>query len=290
MMPLSLLGTGRGDLESLHVWEFFITDDPMDRSQLLKENLLIWSVLYLPIQFLLYSTFTRHWFKSFKLNPKYPSPVMMTKELIRSLRGVYICSFYEYMVYQVPLRYKLPILDSLPSAGNGLTIMYVGIGGVILYLWGDCHFYFTHRILHSSWLYKNVHKYHHESYNPTPFSGLSMHWFESMIYFSAAPLLALAGAPMWLFRLMSKGLLIFPLEGHTGYGARNVESSCNHYIHHAKFDYNYGSSPIWDRLLGTNYSMLKQKSIPDMTDAEKCRYESALKQGRLVGCSIEVSE
>jgi lathosterol oxidase len=241
----------------IQLWDFFVNNQSHDFWYLLKENMTIWAVLYIPCQVLLYSTMSRHVFKHYKFNPQYPSTGLMMKEMIRSLRGVYICTVYESIVYRIARPNMVEIYTylqpSLPS--REVSVLSVTIGGVILYLWGDMHFYFSHRLLHSKWLYRNVHKYHHESYNPTPFSGLSMHWFESMVYFSSAPLLALTGVPLWLFRLMTKGLIVFPLEGHSGYGTWAVESSNNHYIHHAKFDYNYGSSPIWDHLLGTDYKV-----------------------------------
>ena len=52
-----------------------------------------------------------------------------------------------------------------------------------------------------------VHKEHHESFNPDPFSGLSMHWAESTIYFSSAILISPI-VPLWVFRLLSLGLLV----------------------------------------------------------------------------------
>ena len=107
-------------------------------------------------------------------------------------------------------------------------------------------------MLHTRWLYTHVHKDHHQSYNPQPFSGLSMHWFESAVYFSGDPLLALF-CPLWVARLGIKSHIVFPLGGHCGHGSMKVESSCNHYIHHAKFNWNFGASPFWDRLMGTNY-------------------------------------
>ena len=163
-----------------------------------------------------------------------------------------------------------------------------------------------------------MHRTHHESFNPDPFSGLSMHPVESAIYFSSAPMVVGWG-PLWLCRLMFKALVVcvpayslccrqrcvachfsppsscshvgcvslflclsprFPLEGHYGFGSWNIESSFNHYIHHSKvlsprisnachahvtntltqrmhtciqFNWNYGSSPAWDHLMGTNY-------------------------------------
>lgn len=37
------------------------------------------------------------------------------------------------------------------------------------------------------------------------------------------------------------GLIAFPLPGHSGHGDWQDESSCNHYLHHAKFKWNYVS-------------------------------------------------
>ena len=82
--------------------------------------------------------------------------------------------------------------------------------------------------------------------------GLSMHWFESSVYFSAAPMLAFV-LPLWSYRLFTLGLIIFPLGGHSGFGSWEKEAEYNHYIHHSKFNWNYGSSPMWDHLMGTDY-------------------------------------
>ena len=100
-----------------------------------------------------------------------------------------------------------------------------------------------------------------------------MHWIEHLVYFSSAPLIALFSPP-WIFRVAILALIIFPLEvrtdhnssltdhshyvpnnsqGHCGFGWKENESSSFHYIHHAKFNWNYGTSPHWDKLLGTNF-------------------------------------
>ena len=62
-----------------------------------------------------------------------------------------------------------------------------------------------------------------------------MHWFESAVYFSSAPMVA-PFVPLWLARLTVKGLVLAPLQGHSGFGSFDSETSCNHYIHHAKFN------------------------------------------------------
>merc|ERR1712018_919875 len=59
--------------------------------------------------------------------------------------------------------------------------------------------------------------------------------------------------PLWAFRLLTLSLIIFAMEGHAGFGSWEQESDYHHYIHHSKFNWNYGNSPMWDHLMGTNY-------------------------------------
>ena len=46
----------------------------------------------------------------------------------------------------------------------------------LLDLFHDTWFYFTHRLLHSRWMLRNVHYMHHQSTNPSAFTGYSFHW------------------------------------------------------------------------------------------------------------------
>ena len=84
-------------------------------------------------------------------------------------------------------------------------------------------------------------------------------------------------SPLWLTRFMIKGLLIFPLEGHSGHGSWALEDTWNHYIHHSKFNWNYGSSPMWYHICGTNY---------DPAKLNKKRAAESLIQAKLVGATI----
>jgi hypothetical protein len=193
----------------LQIWDFFISHQAYDFWYLLKENLIIWAVLYIPSQIFLYGP-SRNLVADFKFNKKYPPAFLMLKEFLRSVRGVFICTVYEAIVYHYTSLSTNTTSSTTSTSGTNtststmfsflqplegapVSLLAVLLGGLTMYAWGDVHFYFAHRLLHTKWLYKNVHKFHHESYNPTPFSGLSMHWFESMVYFSAAPLLAMTG-------------------------------------------------------------------------------------------------
>ena len=73
-----------------------------------------------------------------------------------------------YGTGHLPSKFSPNMFD---SKGTDASIFMLGIGTLLIYLWGDFHFYWTHRMLHTQWFYKSVHKIHHESYNPDPFSG-----------------------------------------------------------------------------------------------------------------------
>lgn len=50
----------------------------------------------------------------------------------------------------------------------------------------EVHFFFVHRALHWGPLYRWVHSVHHNSVNPSPWSSLSMHPVEMLVYFGVA--------------------------------------------------------------------------------------------------------
>merc|ERR1711872_317922 len=255
-------------------WGILVDNKPKSLSELAFENFATWFVVYGVASFLMYVKPQRSLFHPFKLNPSYPSGSLVMKEALRSLRGVGICTLYCAITHKLYSTGALPTTPLLANDG-AVSLLTIVLGAALQYLWADCHFYWTHRLLHTQWFYKSVHKVHHESYNPDPFSGLSMHWFESCVYFSSAPILAMV-TPLYTFRTLAIGLIVFPLEGHWGFGNWDNEGSINHYIHHSKFNWNYGSSPMWDHIMGTNYKQGEKKE----------REAAAVDQANLVGCNI----
>ena len=102
-------------------------------------------------------------------------------------KGVAICTLYGTLINKLygtghlPSKFSPNMFD---SKGTDASIFMLGIGTLLIYLWGDFHFYWTHRMLHTQWFYKSVHKIHHESYNPDPFSGKYFNQMYNHLVFS----------------------------------------------------------------------------------------------------------
>jgi len=145
--------------------------------------------------------------------------------------------------------------------------------------WREIHFYWAHRGMHPWWdrkngllqgdigafLYRHAHSLHHKSYNPGPWSGLSMHPIEHFLYYSCAwlpPLLLTGGVHPLHFLYCKFHADIAPIGGHDGYGKPAGDGDF-HWLHHAKFECNYGVPfPIdFDKMFGTwvDYKEYKNK-------------------------------
>lgn len=128
------------------------------------------------------------------------------------------------------------------------------------------HFFFVHRGMHpwfsfkrglldgdvGAFLYRHVHSLHHKSSNPGPWSSLSMHPVEHIFYFSCFALAFIM--PYHPLHLLCNKYHtdISALGGHDGYGPPGADD-VGHYLHHTKFECNYGFSfPNYlDRAFGT---------------------------------------
>ncbi len=123
----------------------------------------------------------------------------------------------------------------------------------------EFHFYCIHRLIHHPVLYKWVHSVHHKSVNPSPWSSLSMHPVEHLLYFSAAFYhLILPSHPMLaIYQIHIAGFGAVP--GHIGFHKielgedKAIDSHAYiHYLHHRYFEVNYGDGLIpLDQWFGT---------------------------------------
>jgi Delta7-sterol 5-desaturase len=140
------------------------------------------------------------------------------------------------------------------------TFLNTVFGLFILMVWNEIHFYFMHRLLHIPFLYRKIHKIHHQSKIPSVFSVYSFHWIEALLL-SSVPLFVV---PLYDFSILS--VVLFPLSsilfnfaGHCNYrfgngtGKRFTLFGTNHAKHHFFNKGEYGFiTPILDILFHKN--------------------------------------
>lgn len=153
------------------------------------------------------------------------------------------------------------------AAGNGYAPTVSFAGNPLWYIawfalmpmWGSFHFYWVHRALHIPALYKAAHALHHRNVNVGPWSGISMHPLEHMIYFSSLLIhFVVPTSPMHiLFHVYS--FTLHPVCSHSGFdgllaaGTKRAQlGDFFHQLHHRYFECNYGTVEMpWDRWFGT---------------------------------------
>ncbi|MFW8634130.1 sterol desaturase family protein [Cribrihabitans pelagius] len=130
---------------------------------------------------------------------------------------------------------------------------------MLIPMWSGLHFYWVHRLEHYPRLYRHVHAVHHRNVNTGPWSGISNHWFENLLYFTTYFIhLVLPSHPLHLlFHAMFQQ--VSPVLSHSGFerviaGEREAAKAGDffHQLHHRYFECNYGTSEIpFDKWFGT---------------------------------------
>jgi len=126
-------------------------------------------------------------------------------------------------------------------------------------VWESLYFYWIHRFLHIPFFYKHIHALHHRNINVGPWSGLSMHPFEHVIFLGSVLIHWIVAAhPIHiLFHLQYYTLTA--ATTHTGFEGLVVKDenrlalgTFHHQMHHRYFECNYGSLEIpWDKFFGS---------------------------------------
>ena len=130
---------------------------------------------------------------------------------------------------------------------------------LVIPLFHEFHFFCIHRLIHTPFLYKWVHSVHHNSINPSPWSSLSMHPVEHLLYWSDSLIhLILPSHPLLLLyhlHVTGTGAVV----GHIGFDKIEAGEDTAvdthayaHYLHHKYFEVNYGDGTVpLDKLFGT---------------------------------------
>ena len=167
--------------------------------------------------------------------------------------GVTVWTAYEVLMFWAMANGYAPVLYWKDSPAWFIVLFF------LTPVWISFHFYWIHRWLHWPPLYRIAHALHHRNMNVGPWSGLSMHPLEHVIFFSSILLHFIIPAhPVHiLFHMQHQALTA--ATSHTGFEGLLVKDknrlalgTFHHQMHHRYFECNYGNLEVpWDKFFGS---------------------------------------
>jgi sterol desaturase/sphingolipid hydroxylase (fatty acid hydroxylase superfamily) len=213
-------------------------------SRILIRNMLTTWVVCCAWDWLLYFSPFKHKLNPYKYNPEYPPFDQIKHDAFYTTLSSFFGSCIEILLCHWWAIGAIPMQRSLSEAP--LTNIIVAI---TITHWRMIHFTLMHRGMHpwkttqipdlGKFLYRHVHSLHHKSYNPTAFSGTSMHPVESILYYTVGIIpIAFGLHPIHALAAMIECAIAAWL-GHDGF---QYPGYCDyyHYLHHKHFECNYG--------------------------------------------------
>ena len=200
---------------------------------------------------------------SSRLIAKWPKASDLRREITYSTATVAILAACNVLIVALELTKSVDVYSR--PLEHGVVWLVLSLPALII--WQDFHFYWTHRLLHTRWLFRHVHAVHHRSRHPSPFAAFSFHPFEALNN-SAMLLIALLVVPV---NDVVLGLFIVHQVVRSTHGHAAVETmprgfarhpfwgrfitTTHHHLHHEIPRCNFGLwFTWWDRLCGTEHA------------------------------------
>ena len=128
-----------------------------------------------------------------------------------------------------------------------------------LVVWSSFHFYWVHRFLHWPPAYRVAHALHHRNVNIGPWSGISMHPLEHLVFYTNFLIHLIV--PSHPIHVLFHGYMqsVHPVFSHCGFEKLYVADKDRakmgdffHQLHHRYFECNYGTAEVpWDKVFGS---------------------------------------
>lgn len=219
--------------------------------------------------------------------------------------GAFFCYFYIFRSSKYrkerlsknevqPTQYKKEILWSTTSAvifavtgagtywlwQQGHTAIYLKVDGygytyllfslLLTLLIHETYYYWIHRWMHRPEVFRIVHKVHHESVTPTPWTAFSFHPLESILEAVILPVILIV-IPMhpvvisiYLLLMTISSVInhldieIYPKMLRRNPVGRWLIGATHHHLHHREFKTNYGLYfTFWDKWMNTESRSMK---------------------------------
>ena len=238
-----------------------------------------------------YKVFTV-FFESYKIQAKYAEKKDFFREIIFSMQTIIILALITLAIVYSPLR-EYTQLYSEPS---DYPIWWIPLSIMLALILHDTYFYWMHRFAHHRKVFKYLHKTHHKSTNPSPWTSYAFGFSEGIVESLIAPLILFL-IPMHPLSLILFTVIAFMINiyGHLGYEImpkwfrksvlfKFINTSVYHNLHHEKFNGNYGLYfRFWDKIMKTGnanyeeqYDRVQLNRFPVKTDEESVLEPSPL--------------
>ncbi len=194
-----------------------------------------------------------------KIQPRFPLSKDYRRDLGYSLLTIAFFAVVALITFVWLKPYHI-LYDDLGDKPAGYWVLTL----IPMFFIHDFYFYWIHRMMHHPKLFRSVHKIHHLSTNPSPWTAYAFHPLEALLEVGIIPILAFTvPTHRYMIMLFMIFQIVYNVYGHLGYElfpkgfhksriGRFVNTSVAHNLHHHKFHGNYGLyTLIWDRLFGT---------------------------------------
>lgn len=202
------------------------------------------------------------------IQKRWPSNKRLWSEFKYSIGTVAIFATIGVGIYLAKENGYTQLYDVADQFGN----FYMVLSFIIMVLFHDMYFYWTHRWMHHPKVYRYVHKVHHKSTNPSPWAAYSFHPLEAVVQAMVFPILIFT-LPVYTGTAFAFLLymILRNVWGHLGFELfpkRFMErrwinwhtTTTHHNMHHEHFNYNYGLYfTWWDKWFGTEHESYKER-------------------------------
>lgn len=203
-----------------------------------------------------------------KIQKRKASPSDLRREILSSARTALIFGIVGVLFVYLN-RAGITHLYVNETRGNFWISLLVVVG---MFLAHDTYFYWTHRAMHSRFLFKHMHLHHHRSVTPTPWAAYSFSVPEAFVHAIFVPIF-IAFVPMYgdeliTFAFLQVGRNAFGhcgieleprgMPGHRFLGA--FTTTTHHDLHHCGGNsHNFGLwFTFWDRLMKNGTSAISR--------------------------------
>lgn len=174
-----------------------------------------------------------------KSNPRFPSPLLVKKEIIHMCKGLIVATLCPAFTLAASSQGWSYGYCGLESKDGGMSLIAQAL---LVFFFTDLYEYVYHAIGHSFSFFWEVHRHHHRFYNPSPFAVIADEYLDQFVRTWPMVILpALTPINMdLLFVIFATLFYGYGVYLHWGYESKYLSAhnpifntAYHHYIHHA---------------------------------------------------------